>query len=72
MVVWGWMCGLSMACLCLGFSPDLDSLGVGSGPILCSGGGMFVWLIMAVCVDPFVGISYATIGYENQVVFTFF
>ena len=59
--VWGQMCGLSMACLWLGFGLDLDSLGV----VLCSGGGMFVCLVMAVCVDSFVGISYATIGLEN-------
>ena len=31
-----------------------------------------VWLVMVVCVDNFVGISYATIGFENQVVFTCF
>ena len=30
---------------------------------------MFVWPVMVVCVDCFVGISYATIGLENQVVF---
>ena len=33
---------------------------------------MFVWPVMAVCVDCFVGISYATIGLENQVVFACF
>ena len=30
---------------------------------------MFVWPMMAICVDFFVGISYATIGLENQVDF---
>ena len=33
---------------------------------------MFVWPVMVVCVDCFVGISYATICRENQVVFTSF
>ena len=61
MVVWGHMYGL-----------DLESLGAGFRVILCSGGGMFVWPIMDVCVDYFVGISYATIGLENQVVFACF
>ena len=65
MVVWGRMCGLSIACLWLGFSLDLDSLGVGSRAVLCPGGGMFMWLVLVVCVDCFVGISYATIGHEN-------
>ena len=68
MAVWGRMCGLSMACLWPSFGPDLDTLEV----VLCPGGGMFVWPVMAVCVDCFVGISYATIGRENQVVFTLF
>ena len=68
MAVWGWMCGLSMACLWPGFGQSW----VGSGAILCLGGGMFVWPMMAVCVDCFVGISYAKIGRENQVVFTCF
>ena len=31
-----------------------------------------LWLMMAVCVDCFVGISYATIGLKNQVVFACF
>ena len=66
------MCGLSMTCLWLGFGPDLDSLGAGSGAVLCPGSGMFVWPVMAICVDCFMGISYATIGCENQVVFTCF
>ena len=66
------MCGLSMAYLWSDFVLDLDSLGVGSGAILCPGGGMFVWHVMAVCVDYFVGISYAIIGLENQVVFACF
>ena len=69
MVVWGRMCGLSMECLWPGFGMDLDSPGAGSGAVLCSGGGMFVWPMMAVCVDCFVDISYAIIGFENQVVF---
>ena len=34
--------------------------------------GMFVWPMMVVYVDYFVGIFYATIGRENQVVFAFF
>ena len=40
--VWGWMCGLSLTCLWLGISLDFNSLGVGSGTILCPGCGMFV------------------------------
>ena len=31
-----------------------------------------LWPVMVVCVDFFVGISYATIGLENQVVFVCF
>ena len=67
--MWGQMCDLSMACSWPGFGLDLDSLGVGSGTVLCPGCGMFMWHVMAVCVDCFVGISYAIIGLENQVVF---
>ena len=63
--MWGRMCGLNMACLWPGFGLDLDSLGVGSRVLLCPGGGMFVWPLMVVCVDYFVGISYAIIGLEN-------
>ena len=33
---------------------------------------MFVWPVMAVSVDCFVGISYDIIGLENQVVFAYF
>ena len=33
---------------------------------------MFVWPVMVVYVDCFVGISYAKIGIKNQVVFAFF
>ena len=66
------MCGLSMACLWLGFNLDLDSPGARSGVVLYPGGGIFVWPMMAVCVDCFLGISYAIIGLENQVVFAFF
>ena len=66
------MCDLSMACLLPHFCLDLDSLGAGSGTVLCLGYGMFMWPVMAVCVDYFVGISYATIDLENQVVFAFF
>ena len=33
---------------------------------------MSVWPVMTVCVDYFVGISFATIGRENQLVFTCF
>ena len=50
----------------------LDSPGAESGAILCSGGGLFVWSMMVVCVDCFIGISYATISLENQVVFACF
>ena len=66
------MCGLSMTCLWPGFCLDLYTLGARSGAVLCLSDGMFVWPVMAVCVDCFVGISYATIGHENQFVFTFF
>ena len=72
MVMWGWMCGLSMTCLCPGFGLDLDNLGAGYGAVLCPSGGMFVGPMMVICVDCFVGISYATISRENQVVFTCF
>ena len=72
MAVWGQMCGLSMACLWPGLGLDLDSRKDGSGVVLCPGGDMFMWPVMAVCVDCFVGISCATIGLENQVVFAFF
>ena len=70
--VWGWMCDLSMVCLWPGFGLDLDSLGAGSGIVLCLGCGMVMCPVMVVCVDCFVGISYATIGLENQVVFACF
>ena len=40
-----------------GFGLDLDSLRAGFGVVLCPGGGMFVWPMMAICVDYFVGIS---------------
>ena len=72
MAVYGRMCGLSMECLLPGFGPNLDSLGVGYEAVLCSSGGMFVWTVTAICVDCFIGTSYATIGRENQVVFTCF
>ena len=72
MVVWGQMCSLSMACLWLRFGSDLDSLGTRSRAVICPGGSMFVWPVMVVWVDCFVGISYTTIGRENQVVFTCF
>ena len=55
MAVWGWMCGLSMACLWPSFGLVLDSLGAGSRVVLCPGGGMFVWNLMAVCVGCFCG-----------------
>ena len=72
MAVWGRMGSLSIAFLFLGFDLALDSLRARSRAILCSGGGMFVWHVMTVCVDCFVGISYAIIGLENQVVFACF
>ena len=68
MSVWGRMCGLSMACLWPCFGLDLDSPRV----VLYVSGGMFVWPVMDVCVDCFVGISYAIIGLENEVAFTCF
>ena len=55
-----------------GFGLDLDSLGAGSGTVLCPGCGMFVWPVMAICVDYLMSISYSTIGRENQVVFACF
>ena len=70
--MWGRKCDLSMACLWPGFGLYLDSLGVGYGTVLCLVCGMFVWLVMAICVDFFVGISYAIIGLKNQVVFACF
>ena len=66
------MCGLSTTCLWPSFGPDLDSLKAGFGVVLCPSGGMFVWPMMAICVDCFVVISYATIGRENLVFFTCF
>ena len=72
MVVWGQMCGLSMEFLWPSFGLDLNSLRVRFRAVLCPGGGMFVWPVMVVCVDYFVGISFATIGLENQVVFACF
>ena len=66
------MCGMSMTCLWSGFGLDLDRLGAGFMVVLCLGGGMFVWLVVTVCVGYFVGISYATFGCDNQVVFTCF
>ena len=50
-VVWGRVCCLIMACLWPGISLDLNSLGARVGTVLCLGCGMFVWPIMAVCVD---------------------
>ena len=71
-----WSCGENVwpeyGMLWPGFGLILDNSGAGSGAVLCPGGGMFVWLVMTVCVDCFVGISYATIGLENQVVFACF
>ena len=66
------MRGLSMTCLWPGFGLDLDSLGAESRVVLCPGGGMFVWPVMAACVEFFACISFATIGLENQVVFACF
>ena len=39
------------------------------GVVAWLGDNMFVWLVMACCENCFVGIFYATIGLENQVVF---
>ena len=39
MAMWGRMCGLSMACLWLGISLDLNTIGVGFGTVQCSGCG---------------------------------
>ena len=61
-----------MACLWPSFGLDLDSLGAGYRVVLCPSGGMFVWPMMTVGLDCFMGISYAIIGRENQVVFTCF
>ena len=63
----GGTCDLSMACLWPGFSLDLDSLRDGSRTVLYPDCGMFMRPVIVVCVDCFVGISYATIGLENQV-----
>ena len=70
--IWGRMYDLSMTCLWPDFCLDLDSLGAGSGTVLCPGCGMFMWPVMVVCEDCFMGISYNTIGIENQVVFACF
>ena len=48
------------------------SLGPDFGTVLCLICGMFVWPVMVVCVDCFVGFSYDIIGVENQVVFACF
>ena len=63
---------MSIACLWLGVGLDLDILGARYRIFLCPGFGMFMWPMMAICVDCFVGISYDTIGLENQVVFACF
>ena len=55
MTVWGWMCGMSMTCLWPGISLDLKSLGPEFGTVLCPGCCMFVWPVMALCVDCFYG-----------------
>ena len=56
----------------LGLTSTNHKLLLGFGSVLGLGCGMFVWLVMIVCVDYFLGISYATIGLENQVVFACF
>ena len=38
------------------------------GPDMLPNYGMFVWPVMVVYVDYFVGIANATIGRENQVI----
>ena len=60
-----------MACIWPTFGLDLTSLRIGSGIALCPRCCMFVCPVMAICVDCLLGISYATIGRENQVVFAF-
>ena len=47
------------------FGLYLDNLRAGSGTVLCPGCGMFMWPVMAICVDCLVGISYSIIGCEN-------
>ena len=65
--------GLFVAYAWLVLWPDhglvVDSLGTESGTVLYPIFGMIVvWPIMACCVDYFLGISYATIGLEDQVI----
>ena len=63
---------LFMACACLVLWHDhglvMDNPGAEFGTILYSVRGMIVWLVMACCVDCFMGISYATTGLADQVV----
>ena len=44
-----------MTCLRPGISLDLNNLRAGSGTILCPVCGMFMWPVLAVCVDCFYG-----------------
>ena len=53
MAVWGQMYSLNIECLWAGFGLDLDSLGAGSRVVICPSRAMFVWLVIAVCVDCF-------------------
>ena len=68
MAMWGQMCGLSIACLWPGFGQSWGWIWDCSMPEC----GMFVWPVMAVYVNCFVGVSNATIGLENQVIFACF
>ena len=61
MVVWGQMCGLRMACLWLRFDQSWDWIWDFPMPGLWQ----VWWPVMVVCVDCFVGISYAIISHEN-------
>ena len=47
------------------FSLDWTILGLDLGLLYARVMACVVWHVMAICVDCFVGISYATIGCEN-------
>ena len=56
--MWGQMCGLVLAWI-------WTILGLDLGLFYARVVACVVWPVMAICVDCFVGISYATIGREN-------